>query len=73
MLVVVLVLCSQKGIMERSVIMLILIAAFIGTLDKALPYFGGVRGICPPLAHLVHSPMEVFCKLEFCEALSYTY
>ena len=28
-------------------------AAFIGTLQQALPFFGGVRGVCPPLAYLV--------------------
>ena len=24
-------------------------AAFIGTLEQALPFFGGERGVCPPL------------------------
>ena len=28
-------------------------AAFIGTLEQALPFFGGESGVCPPLAHLV--------------------
>ena len=27
--------------------------AFIGSLEQALPFFGGESGICPPLAHLV--------------------
>ena len=31
----------------------LILAAFIGTLEQALPFFGGVRGVCPPLAHLV--------------------
>ena len=33
-------------------------AAFIGTLEQALPFFGGVRGVCPPLAHLVGETAE---------------
>ena len=28
-------------------------AAFIGALEQALPFFGGERGVCPGLAHLV--------------------
>ena len=28
-------------------------AAFIGTLQQALPFFGGVRGVCPPLDHFL--------------------
>ena len=27
--------------------------AYIGGLEQSLPYFGGEKGICPPLAHLV--------------------
>ena len=34
-------------------------AAFIGTLEQALPFFGGERGVCPPLAHLVGEEGEV--------------
>ena len=33
-------------------------AAFIGTLEQALPFFGGEAGVCPPLAHLVGSEGE---------------
>ena len=32
--------------------------AFIGSLEQALPFFGGEAGICPPLAHLVGETKE---------------
>ena len=32
--------------------------AFIGSLEQALPYFGGESGICPTLAHLVGGTPE---------------
>ena len=31
--------------------------AFIGALEQALPCFGGERGVCPSLAHLV-APLD---------------
>ena len=33
-------------------------AAFIGTLEQALPFFGSERGVCPSLAHLVGNTGE---------------
>ena len=34
-------------------------AAFIGSLEQALPFFGGEGGVCPTLAHLVGEEGEV--------------
>ena len=33
-------------------------ADFIGTLEQALPFYGGLRGVCPHLAHLVEETGE---------------